>query len=233
MKTYSNEEGAEMEELRFNSVFDIIGPVMIGPSSSHTAGAARIGKVVRSIFGQQPDSVDIYLYESFAKTYRGHGTDIALVGGLLGMEPDDEQLANSLEIAYEQGMEVCFIPKSEKADHPNSVKIVVSSGDRKLSVTGISIGGGNIQISELNGFKLSLSMGTPTFIVVHQDVPGMIAKVTNILSASDINIRTMTVTRESKGEKAIMIIEVDQAEVGDIVMQLAEIPHIYSVNYFD
>lgn len=233
MKTYSNEEGAEMEELRFNSVFDIIGPVMIGPSSSHTAGAARIGKVVRSIFGQQPDSVDIYLYESFAKTYRGHGTDIALVGGLLGMEPDDEQLANSLEIGYEQGMEVCFIPKSEKADHPNSVKIVVSSGDRKLSVTGISIGGGNIQISELNGFKLSLSMGTPTFIVVHQDVPGMIAKVTNILSASDINISTMTVTRESKGEKAIMIIEVDQAEVGDIVMQLAEIPHIYSVNYFD
>ncbi|MDK4458941.1 L-serine ammonia-lyase, iron-sulfur-dependent subunit beta [Enterococcus faecalis] len=222
-----------MEELRFNSVFDIIGPVMIGPSSSHTAGAARIGKVVRSIFGQQPDSVDIYLYESFAKTYRGHGTDIALVGGLLGMEPDDEQLANSLEIAYEHGMEVCFIPKSEKADHPNSVKIVVSSGDRKLSVTGISIGGGNIQISELNGFKLSLSMGTPTFIVVHQDVPGMIAKVTNILSASDINISTMTVTRESKGEKAIMIIEVDQAEVGDIVMQLAEIPHIYSVNYFD
>ncbi len=94
-----------------------------------------------------------------------------------------------------------FIPKSEKADHPNSVKIVVSSGDRKLSVTGISIGGGNIQISELNGFKLSLSMGTPTFIVVHQDVPGMIAKVTNILSASDINISTMTVTRESKGEK--------------------------------
>lgn len=114
MKTYSNEEGAEMEELRFNSVFDIIGPVMIGPSSSHTAGAARIGKVVRSIFGQQPDSVDIYLYESFAKTYRGHGTDIALVGGLLGMEPDDEQLSNSLEIAYEQGMEVCFILKVKK-----------------------------------------------------------------------------------------------------------------------
>ena len=87
---------------------------MIGPSSSHTAGAARIGKVVRSIFGQQPDSVDIYLYESFAKTYRGHGTDIALVGGLLGMEPDDEQLSNSLEIAYEQGMEVCFILKVKK-----------------------------------------------------------------------------------------------------------------------
>jgi L-serine dehydratase len=222
-----------MEQLRYNSVFDIIGPVMIGPSSSHTAGAARIGKIVRSIFGQQPDSVDIYLYESFAKTYRGHGTDIALVGGLLGMEPDDERLANSLEIAYEQGMEVLFVPTNEKAEHPNSVKILVSKGERQLSVTGISIGGGNIQISELNGFKLSLSMGTPTFIIVHQDIPGMIAKVTNTLSASEINIGTMTVTRESKGEKAIMIIEVDQAEVGDIVKKITEIPHIFSVNYFD
>lgn len=222
-----------MDQLRYNSIFDIIGPVMIGPSSSHTAGAARIGKVVRSIFGEQPDSVDIYLYESFAKTYRGHGTDIALVGGLLGMEPDDERLAKSLEIAYEQNMEVLFVPKNEKAEHPNSVRMVVSKGERKLSVTGISIGGGNIQISELNGFKLSLSMGTPTFIIVHQDVPGMIAKVTNVLSANEINIGTMTVTRESKGEKAIMIIEVDQAEVGDSLKHLTDIPHIFSVNFFD
>ncbi|MGK0551281.1 L-serine ammonia-lyase, iron-sulfur-dependent subunit beta [Enterococcus faecalis] len=222
-----------MEHMRYTSVFDIIGPVMIGPSSSHTAGAARIGKIVRGIFGQQPDSVDIYLYESFAKTYRGHGTDIALVGGLLGMEPDDERLANSLEIAYEQGMEVLFVPKNEKAEHPNLVKMVVTKGERQLSITGISIGGGNIQISELNGFKISLSMGTPTFIIVHQDLPGMIAQVTNTLSASEINIGTMTVTRESKGEKAIMIIEVDQAEVGDIVKKITDIPHIFSVNYFN
>lgn len=222
-----------MENLRYKSVFDIIGPVMIGPSSSHTAGAARIGKIVRSIFGEQPDTVDIYLYESFAKTYRGHGTDIALVGGLLDMEPDDERLADSLKIAHEQQMEVLFVPLKEKAEHPNSVKMLVSKGDRKLSVTGISIGGGNIQISELNGFKISLTMGTPTFIIVHQDVPGMIAKVTNILSDSDINIGTMTVTRESKGEKAIMIIEIDHAEIGDLTMKLVQLPHIYSVNYFD
>ncbi|WP_404590066.1 L-serine ammonia-lyase, iron-sulfur-dependent subunit beta [Enterococcus sp. UD-01] len=222
-----------MEQLRYKSVFDIIGPVMVGPSSSHTAGAARIGKIVRSIFGEQPDTVDIYLYESFAKTYRGHGTDIALVGGLLDMEPDDERLADSLKIAHEQKMEVLFVPLKEKAEHPNSVKLLVSKGDRKLSVTGISIGGGNIQISELNGFKISLTMGTPTFIIVHQDVPGMIAKVTNLLSETNINIGTMTVTRESKGEKAIMIIEIDHAEIGDITMNLVQIPHIYSVNYFD
>lgn len=222
-----------MENLRYKSVFDIIGPVMIGPSSSHTAGAARIGKIVRSIFGEQPDTVDIYLYESFAKTYRGHGTDIALVGGLLNMEPDDERLADSLKIAHERDMEVLFVPLKEKAEHPNSVKLLVSKGDRRLSVTGISIGGGNIQISELNGFKISLTMGTPTFIIVHQDVPGMIAKVTHLLSDTDINIGTMTVTRESKGEKAIMIIEIDHADIGDITMKLVEIPHIYSVNYFD
>ncbi|EOL42772.1 L-serine ammonia-lyase, iron-sulfur-dependent subunit beta [Enterococcus caccae] len=222
-----------MENLRYKSVFDIIGPVMIGPSSSHTAGAARIGKIVRSIFGEQPDTVDIYLYESFAKTYRGHGTDIALVGGLLDMEPDDERLADSLKIAHEKNMEVLFVPLKEKAEHPNSVKLLVSKGERKLSVTGISIGGGNIQISELNGFKISLTMGTPTFIIVHQDVPGMIAKVTNLLSDTNINIGTMTVTRESKGEKAIMIIEIDHADIGDITMKLVQIPHIYSVNYFD
>lgn len=222
-----------MENLRYKSVFDIIGPVMIGPSSSHTAGAARIGKIVRSIFGEQPDTVDIYLYESFAKTYRGHGTDIALVGGLLNMEPDDERLADSLEIAHNNNMEVLFVPLQEKVEHPNSVKMLVSKGDRELSVTGMSIGGGNIQISELNGFKISLSMGTPTFIIVHQDIPGMIAKVTNSLSEANINIGTMTVTRESKGEKAIMIIEIDHAEIGDIKLKLANFPHIYTVNYFD
>ena len=221
-----------MKDLRYRSVFDIIGPVMIGPSSSHTAGAARIGKIVRSIFGEQPDSVDIYLYESFAKTYRGHGTDIALVGGLLGMEPDDERLADSLKLAYEAGMEVLFVPKSEKAEHPNSVKMLLKKGTRKLSVTGISIGGGNIQISELNGFKISLSMGTPTLIVVHQDVPGMIALVTDILSRYGINIAQMTVTRENAGEKAIMIIEIDSHQCDEAVTEIARIPHLHNVNFF-
>lgn len=222
-----------MNEPKYRSVFDIIGPIMIGPSSSHTAGAARIGKIVRSIFGEQPDTVDIYLYESFAKTYRGHGTDIALVGGLLGMEPDDERLSDSLQIAHEKHMEVLFVPKNEKADHPNLVKMMLTKGRHKLSVTGISIGGGNIQISELNGFKISMTMGTPTFIVVHQDVPGLIAKVTGIISESGMNIGTMTVTRESKGEQAIMIIEVDDPQIGETIEKLEKLEHIFSVNYFD
>ncbi|MGX7329880.1 L-serine ammonia-lyase, iron-sulfur-dependent subunit beta [Enterococcus bulliens] len=221
-----------MEQLNYRSVFDIIGPVMVGPSSSHTAGAARIGKVIRHIFGEQPEVVDIFLYESFAKTYRGHGTDIALVGGLLGMEPDDPRLGDSLKLAYESGMEVLFTPKKEKAEHPNMVQMIVSKGTRKLSVTGISIGGGNIQISEVNGFKLSLTLGTPTFIIVHQDVPGMIARVSNVLSEANVNIGTMTVTRESKGENAIMIIEVDERNQG-VLEKIRQIAQIHSASYFD
>lgn len=221
-----------MEQLNYRSVFDIIGPVMVGPSSSHTAGAARIGKVIRHIFGEQPEVVDIFLYESFAKTYRGHGTDIALVGGLLGMEPDDPRLDDSLKLAYESGMEVLFTPKKEKAEHPNMVQMIVSKGTRKLSVTGISIGGGNIQISEVNGFKLSLTLGTPTFIIVHQDVPGMIARVSNVLSEANVNIGTMTVTRESKGENAIMIIEVDERNQ-EVLEKIRQIAQIHSASYFD
>ncbi|MEG0286983.1 MAG: L-serine ammonia-lyase, iron-sulfur-dependent subunit beta [Vagococcus sp.] len=215
----------------YKSVFDIIGPVMIGPSSSHTAGAARIGKVVRQIFGEQPEKVDLYLYESFAKTYRGHGTDIALVGGLLDMNPDDERLSDSLKIAYEAGMDVAFIPKPEKADHPNSVKIVVKKGERTMTCTGISIGGGAIQISEINGFKINLDMSTPTYITVHQDKPGIVAKVTSILSEHKINISTMTVTRESKGEKAIMIIEVDERIEG-LTCHLKDIDGVDEVSFF-
>lgn len=215
----------------YKSVFDIIGPIMIGPSSSHTAGAARIGKVVRQIFGEQPEKVDLYLYESFAKTYRGHGTDIALVGGLLDMAPDDERLSDSLKIAYEEGMEVAFIPKPEKADHPNSVKIIVKKGQRTMTCTGISIGGGAIQISEINGFKINLDMSTPTYLTVHQDKPGIVAQVTSILSKHEINISTMTVTRESKGEKAIMIIEVDERIEG-LTCHLREIDGVDEVSFF-
>ena len=221
-----------MPDIRFHSVFDIIGPVMVGPSSSHTAGASRIGKVVRDIFGETPERIDVYLYESFAKTYRGHGTDVAIIGGLLGMAPDDPQLPDSPKLAHEAGIKVTFVPKSDKVDHPNSARIVLQKGDHKLSVLGESIGGGNIRITELNGFKISLSMGTPTYITIHDDVPGMIAAVTNIFSAAKINIGTMTVTREAKGERAIMIIEVD-AYQPEILAQLKALPHMVNVTFFE
>lgn len=223
-----------MKTLKFQSVFDIIGPVMIGPSSSHTAGAVRIGKVVHSIFGQIPDEVTFHLYNSFAKTYQGHGTDKALVAGIMGFDTDNPDIKNSLEIAHQKGIKIYWdILKDSNAPHPNTVKITVKKGDKSMSITGISIGGGNIQVTELNGFSVSLSMNTPTLIIVHQDIPGMIAKVTDTLSANDINIAQMNVTRESAGEKAIMIIEVDSRNCQDAVNQIERIPNLHNVNFFD
>lgn len=223
-----------MNTQKFQSVFDIIGPVMIGPSSSHTAGAVRIGKVVHSIFGEIPDEVTFHLYNSFAKTYKGHGTDKALVAGIMGMDTDNPDIKRSLEIAHQKGIKIYWdILKDSNAPHPNTVKISVKKADKSMSVTGVSIGGGNIQVTELNGFSVSLSMNTPTIITVHQDIPGMIAKVTDILSSSNINIATMNVTRESAGEKAIMIIEVDSRDCQDAVKSIAKIPNIHNVNFFD
>lgn len=125
-----------------------------------------------------PDQLEIHLYESFAKTYRGHGTDVALVAGVLGMETDDENLPDAPRIAYEKGMEVSYAPHPEEcADHPNIARLICRKGNREMIVTGISIGGGMIQVTELNGFDILISAGMPTFVIIHEDVPGMIAKV--------------------------------------------------------
>ena len=220
-----------MNSLKFQSVFDIIGPVMIGPSSSHTAGAVRIGKIVSSIFGEDPTEVEFQLFNS--KTYRGHGTDLALVAGILGMDTDDPRIPNSLEIAHERGIRIVWsIQKESNAPHPNTTTITVKNDHKTISVTGISIGGGNIQVTELNGFAISLNMNTPTIIIVHQDVPGMIAHVTEALSRYDINIAQMNVTREKAGEKAIMIIEVDSRNCDEAIELIRQIPHLHNVNFF-
>ena len=222
-----------MNSLKFQSVFDIIGPVMIGPSSSHTAGAVRIGKIVSSIFGEDPTEVEFQLFNSFAKTYRGHGTDLALVAGILGMDTDDPRIPNSLEIAHDRGSRiVLYNQKESNAPHPNTTTITVKNDHKTISVTGISIGGGNIQVTELNGFAISLNMNTPTIIIVHQDVPGMIAHVTEALSRYDINIAQMNVTREKAGEKAIMIIEVDSRNCDEAIELIRQIPHLHNVNFF-
>lgn len=233
MLKYREKGGVYMvDTILYKSVFDIIGPVMVGPSSSHTAGAARIGKMARQIFGEQPDSVDIWLYESFAKTYRGHGTDIAIVGGLLGMEPDDPKLADALKIAYEKQMEVLFVPKKEAAEHPNQVTLKLTKGNRNMSITGLSIGGGNIQISKLNDFNVSISMGTPTLLLIHQDVPGIIANITALLSKESLNISKMNVSRLTKGEQAITVLEIDDRHIGSVVSKLQKSPNIQSVSFF-
>jgi len=203
--------------MKYRSAFDIIGPVMIGPSSSHTAGAARIGRVARTLFGKLPKKAIISLYGSFAKTYKGHGTDFAIVAGLLDFDTFDERMPQSLEIAKEMGLEVVFSIEEAVMDHPNTVKINLYNDDNELELVGISIGGGTIEITELNSFPLKLSGEHPAILVVHRDRFGIISAVTSVLSKYEINIGHMEVSRLEKGEMALMVIEVDQ-KIDDIVI---------------
>ena len=204
--------------MKYRSAFDIIGPVMIGPSSSHTAGAARIGRVARTLFGRLPKKAVISLYGSFAKTYKGHGTDFAIVAGLLDFDTNDERLPKALEIANEMGLAIEFRTEDAVVDHPNTVKINLYDEVNDLEMVGISIGGGTIEITELNSFPLKLSGEHPAILVVHQDRFGIISAVTNVLSSYEINIGHMEVSRLEKGEMALMVIEVDQ-RIEDIVIE--------------
>ncbi|WP_260285130.1 L-serine ammonia-lyase, iron-sulfur-dependent subunit beta [Peribacillus aracenensis] len=215
--------------MKYRSAFDIIGPVMIGPSSSHTAGAARIGRVARTLFGKQPKKAIISLYGSFAKTYRGHGTDVAVVGGILDFDTDDERIPASLTIAEEAGMEVTFTIEDTVMDHPNTVKIKLFDEDKELELVGISIGGGTIEITELNTFKLKLSGENPAILVVHNDVFGIISSVSTVLANHEINIGHMEVSRKEKGQMALMVIEVDQKIKSDIMKEIEGLENVSQV----
>ncbi|WP_088006009.1 L-serine ammonia-lyase, iron-sulfur-dependent subunit beta [Indiicoccus explosivorum] len=215
--------------MKYKSVFDIIGPVMIGPSSSHTAGAARIGRVARDLFGRQPEWARIHLYGSFAETYKGHGTDIAIIGGLLDYDTFDERIKTSFEEAGKLGMKFEFIPETGNAEHPNTARIVVGDSESEMSLTGISIGGGTIEVTELNGFPLRLSGGHSALLVVHDDRAGCIANVANCLAKYDINIGHMEVSRKERGQMALMVIEVDQRIDENVLDEIALIPNITQV----
>ena len=215
--------------MKFNSVFDIIGPVMVGPSSTHTAGAARIGKVARTLFGKEPKWAKIYLYESFAKTYKGHGTDFALVGGLMNYDTDHPLMSESLKTAKDKGMTVEFIEDSAKVTHPNTVRIQIGDEQMSLELVGISIGGGKVEITELNGFALRLSGNHPALLILHNDRSGAIASVTKILARYEINIGHMEVNRKDVGQEALMVIEVDENIESHVLYELKNAKHIIQV----
>jgi len=215
--------------MKYRSAFDIIGPVMIGPSSSHTAGAARIGRVARTLFGSLPKKAIISLYGSFAKTYKGHGTDFAIVAGLLDLDTFDERMPKSLEIAKEVGLDVVFRTEEAVTDHPNTVKINLYDEENELEMVGISIGGGTIEITEINSFPLKLSGEHPAILVVHQDRFGIISAVTSVLSKYKINIGHMEVSRLEKGEMALMIIEVDQNIEDKVIEELQQLSNVSQI----
>lgn len=215
--------------MKYKSVFDIIGPVMIGPSSSHTAGAARIGRVARSLFGREPEWATISFYGSFAKTYKGHGTDVAMIGGLLDFDTYDERIIKAIEIAKNTGMKIKFIEEEAITDHPNTARVLIGDDQGEQELVGISIGGGKIEIIELNGFELKLSGHHPAILVVHNDRHGAIAAVSNILAKEEINIGHMEVSRKEKGKMALMTIEVDHNIDDHVIKQLEQLPNVLQV----
>jgi L-serine dehydratase len=203
------------------SVFDIIGPKMIGPSSSHTAGAAKIGNMAGRISQDDIKKMSFYLHGSFAKTYKGHGTDRALVAGVLGLKPNDKKLRDSFRIAKEEGLEYEFIETDLGDVHPNTVKVVLEYVNGKQSeIIGSSIGGGNIKIIQINGLEVEFTGEYPTLIVRHIDKPGIISEVTRVLGDNKINIATMNVFRQQKGENAFMIIELDSIVSEQILKEI-------------
>lgn len=223
--------GGNMENF---SVFDIIGPRMTGPSSSHTAGAERIALMARRIIGNEVRKVRFTLYGSFAETGRGHGTDKALISGILGFEPDDPRIIDAYHYAEEEGIEVEFEYSDEPMRHPNTVKIeAVDVNGRETEVMGESIGGGNILITEINELEVELSGDYPTIIVQHQDVPGVIAEVSHVLAQLGINIAFMRVFRHGRGDDAYMCIETDTPvtkELQEIMRKLCHsIEQLFSV----
>ncbi len=193
------------------SIFDILGPVMVGPSSSHTAGAVRIGLIARQLFGKQPDKATVYLHGSFAATGTGHGTDRALIAGLLGMQPDDLRIPDSFDIAKEMGMDFVIEPRDLRDAHPNTARILMEAQYWKsLEIEACSIGGGRIRMKKLDGMDVNFSGETNTLIVRNQDQPGCITDVSTALSFCGINIATMQVFRAKRGGIAVMVVETDQ-----------------------
>jgi len=215
--------------MKYKSVFDIIGPVMVGPSSSHTAGAARIGLVARKLFGRKPAWARISFYGSFAETYRGHGTDVAIVAGLLGFDTFDDRLPNALEIARIEGLDVSFFTEEAIPHHPNTARLRIGDDRGKLELVGVSIGGGKIEIVELNGFELKLSGHHPALLIMHNDRYGTIGAVASALAKHAINIGHMEVSRKEKGKEALMTIEVDQPLTDDLIQELEQLPNVIQV----
>lgn len=214
--------------MAFISVFEVIGPNMVGPSSSHTAGAASIARLAWKMTQNKIKSVKFTLYGSFAQTYRGHGTDRALLGGMMGFKTDDVRIRDSFELAEKEGMEFSFEANTVETDvHPNTVDMEIEDvTGKKLNVRGESIGGGKVKLTRINGVKVLFTGEYHSLIVIHKDHPGVIAKVTTILSECHVNIAYLRVYRETKGGIAYMIIESDEEITIETVKKIEKNPFV-------
>jgi L-serine dehydratase len=210
-----------------NSIFDIIGPIMVGPSSSHTAGAVRLGQIGRASLGRAPETALIEFHGSFARTGRGHGTDKAIVAGLLGMAPDDDHIRDSFLVAESEGLKFTFrnVDLGDEV-HPNTVRLTLTGGGHDVHLTGSSIGGGMVDIIEIEGYQVHFSGKYDTLLVIADDQPGTINQVTHWLSEKNINVAFLRVERDRRGGEAIMVIETDQDIPENIASDLESLPWV-------
>lgn len=217
------------------SVFDVVGPNMIGPSSSHTAGAARLGKTASKIAGKPVKEVKFYLHGSFAETYKGHGTDKALVGGILGFDPEDARIRNSFDIANENNVKFEFIKTNlGENEHPNSVRMEMILEDGSKSVVkGASIGGGNIKLTEMDGLALDFNGSKPAVILEIKDIPGAVSFVTGLLAHNNKNIATLSTNKPAKSEYTFVTIETDEELEKDLIEQLKKFEVVAKVVVLD
>lgn len=212
------------------SLLDIIGPVMVGPSSSHTAGACRLGLIARALVGGTPERAKVELHGSFARTGTGHGTDRAIAGGLLGYHPDDERLRESLTAAEKAGLEITFEnTKIRGESHPNTTRITVTRDGRTATMVGSSLGAGRILVTSIDGFPVDVSGAYTTLVVVAKDLPGIVAKVATILAEENVNLATLRVSRQRKGGEAIHVYELDSPPAGAATDRIAALSAVKTV----
>lgn len=209
------------------SLLDIIGPVMVGPSSSHTAGACRLGLLARCLVGGTPERARIELHGSFARTGEGHGTDKAIVGGLMGFRPDDDRLRTALEIAEREGLDYRFEKTTlDDAAHPNTTRMTLSRGDREAVMVGSSLGAGRVLVTEIDGYPVEVSGSLHTIVLVAEDVRGSVARIASMLADHELNIATLRLTRKRRGGDAFMVIEIDEAPGEGVRDEIRTLPWV-------
>jgi L-serine dehydratase len=215
------------------SILDVMGPVMVGPSSSHTAGTARLGRVVHEILDEDPVEVHFYLHPPLAATYRGHGSDFALVGGAMGLNVDDPRIPEAIRIAEQKGVTVAFSEEDLGDVHPNTVRIEARGPSRQAEISGSSIGGGVIEVFRINGFQTRFKGDSPTLLLFYRDRPGMISEVTKVIAEEGINIASLACSRKQRGKDAFMQIDVDSPISAEALQRIKSIADVAEAQYLD
>jgi L-serine dehydratase len=215
------------------SILDVMGPVMVGPSSSHTAGTARLGRVAREILDEDPVAVHFYLHPPLASTYRGHGSDFALVGGSIGLNVDDPRIPEAIRIAEQMGVDITFSEEDLGDVHPNTVRIEIEGKTRAAEIAGSSIGGGVIEVFKINGFQTRFKGDSPTLLLFYRDRPGMISEATKIIAEEGINIASLSCSRKQRGKDAFMQIDVDSPLSAAALQRICSIGEVARAQYLD